>query len=168
MIKWLDNKLYKYLLRKKDKMPMRFIKWIAYFYTDARVRKVYWEKLNVYMGENSYPPIGMMVVNSEKTQVIVGNNVSLAPYVTFVAETAANNGKKINDLSYVKTHITKSLSIIISDEVWIGANVTLMPGVRVGECSVIGAGSVVTRDIEPYSIYAGVPARKIRTLDKEG
>ena len=58
----------------------------------------------------------------------------------------------------------KDEPIIIEDEVWIGANVTILPGVRIGKCSVIGAGSVVTKDVEEYSIYAGVPARKIRQL----
>ena len=52
----------------------------------------------------------------------------------------------------------------IKDDVWIGAGVIILSGVTVGECSVIGAGAVVTKDVEPYTVVAGVPAKKIRNL----
>ena len=50
----------------------------------------------------------------------------------------------------------------IGRDCWIGARSTIMCGVNIGDGSIIAAGSIVTKDIEPYSIYAGVPARKIR------
>ncbi|MFC6099487.1 acyltransferase [Olivibacter domesticus] len=53
-------------------------------------------------------------------------------------------------------------NIVIEDYVWIGANVFINPGVRIGENAVVGANSVVTKDIEPWSIYGGVPAKLIR------
>lgn len=55
---------------------------------------------------------------------------------------------------------------IIEDEVWIGANVTVLQGVTVGHGAVIGAGSVVTKSIPAYEIWAGVPAKKISTRDR--
>ena len=51
--------------------------------------------------------------------------------------------------------------VVIDDDVWIAANCTLTPGVRVGQGAVVGAGAVVTRDVEPYTIVAGVPAKII-------
>jgi acetyltransferase-like isoleucine patch superfamily enzyme len=54
--------------------------------------------------------------------------------------------------------------VIIEDDVWLGEGVAVMPNVRIGRCSIIGANSVVTRDIPPYSVAAGAPARVIRTL----
>tara|TARA_B100000749_G_C18190003_1_gene367510 strand:- start:338 stop:640 length:303 start_codon:yes stop_codon:yes gene_type:complete len=57
-----------------------------------------------------------------------------------------------------------SEDLVIENDVWIGANAIILPGVRVGQHSVIGAGSVVSKSIEPYSVYAGVPARKIKDL----
>lgn len=55
----------------------------------------------------------------------------------------------------------------IKDDVWVGAGVIILSGVTIGECSVIGAGAVVTKDVEPYTIVAGVPARKIRDINIE-
>lgn len=52
--------------------------------------------------------------------------------------------------------------IVIEDGVWIGANVVVMPGVTISEGTIVGAGSVVTKSTEPYSVVAGVPAKKIK------
>jgi acetyltransferase-like isoleucine patch superfamily enzyme len=51
--------------------------------------------------------------------------------------------------------------IVIDDDVWIGFGSIVLGGVRIGEGSIVAAGSVVTKDVEPYSIYAGVPAKKV-------
>ena len=55
--------------------------------------------------------------------------------------------------------------IVIEDNVWIGANVAIMPGVTIGKHSVVAAGSVVTTDVPPDSVVAGVPAKVVRTLN---
>lgn len=52
--------------------------------------------------------------------------------------------------------------IIIEDDVWIGTRVVILPGVKIGKGSVIGANSLVTKDVEPYSIMGGIPAKYIR------
>ncbi len=54
------------------------------------------------------------------------------------------------------------LDVVIEEDVWVGANVIILKGVTIGRGSVIAAGSIVTKNVEPYSIYAGVPARKIK------
>lgn len=56
-----------------------------------------------------------------------------------------------------------ALPTIIEDEVWIGANVVVLAGVRIGKGAVVGAGAVVTKSVEPFQIVAGVPARRIGT-----
>lgn len=160
----MDALLYETLNKGVDIMPMRLVKLIAYHYTDARIRKKYWKRLGVAMGEGTFANIGMIAANDGKPNIFIGDNVSIAPYVTFVSVAEANNGKEINTLPYVKEYLTQEQPIHVEDEVWIGANVTILPGVHIGRCSVIGAGSVVTKDVESYSVYAGVPARKIRDL----
>ena len=61
-----------------------------------------------------------------------------------------------------KEHAGKKVKIIIEDDVWVGLGSILLSGVKIGEGSIIAAGSVVTKDVESYSIYAGNPARKIK------
>jgi acetyltransferase-like isoleucine patch superfamily enzyme len=57
--------------------------------------------------------------------------------------------------------------IVIEDNVWLGANVVVMPGVTIGKHSVVAAGSVVTKDVPPDTIVAGVPAKVVKKLDSE-
>ena len=57
--------------------------------------------------------------------------------------------------------------IVIEDDVWIAANCTITPGTRIGHGAVVGAGAVVTRDVEPYAIVGGVPARPIGSRRKD-
>lgn len=56
--------------------------------------------------------------------------------------------------------------IKIENKVWIGAHATILPGVTIGEGAIVGAGAVVTKDVKPYSIVAGVPARLIKMIDR--
>ena len=57
--------------------------------------------------------------------------------------------------------------IVIKDDVWVGTRVTILQGVTIGEGAVVAAGSVVTRNVEPYTIVAGVPAKPIGKRKKE-
>ena len=59
------------------------------------------------------------------------------------------------------------MPININDYVWIGANVTVLQNVKIGQGAVVCAGSVVTKDVEPYSIVAGTPARPIGKRNKQ-
>lgn len=58
--------------------------------------------------------------------------------------------------------------IVIEDFVWIGANATILPGVTVGRGAVVGACSLVTKDVEENSVVAGIPAKKVKTLHQAG
>ena len=60
---------------------------------------------------------------------------------------------------------TISKEIIIGSDIWIGARVTILSGVRINDRVVIGAGSVVTQDLDSGSVYAGIPAKKIKKLN---
>lgn len=65
------------------------------------------------------------------------------------------------------THV-RIAPVRIDDKAWIGFNAIILPGVRIGTGAVVGAGSVVTRDVEPFTVVAGNPARPIRRLTERG
>ena len=58
--------------------------------------------------------------------------------------------------------------ITISNNVWIGSNATILPGIRIGEWAVVAAGAVVTKNVDPYTVVGGNPAKLIKTVEKEG
>ncbi|WP_462323580.1 acyltransferase [Desulfoplanes sp.] len=91
--------------------------------------------------------------------VVIGNDCMVGPHVVLISGT--HNYRDMNT-PIRKQGSTKKM-IVIEDNVWLAANVNVMPGVRVGEGSVVGAGAVVTKDIPPYSIAVGVPARIIKS-----
>lgn len=86
-------------------------------------------------------------------EISIGNHVAVAPNVCFFA--AGHD--------YTKLNLPDTAgSITVGDNVWIGARSIILQGVTIGEGAVIAAGSVVTRDIPPYTVAAGAPARVIK------
>lgn len=124
----IDEWIYRRLAELVDVLPMRFVKLVAHNYTDARVRKLYWRRLGLEMGEDTYANLGLTLLSDDYTpRVHIGNHVSIAANVTFVPMASANNGQEINTYPYVRDHLTKAADIVVEDEVWIGADVTILP-----------------------------------------
>lgn len=92
-------------------------------------------------------------------KVIIGSEVEIGPRVMF--ETV-NHG-----LKYVpgKGRGVSTKPICVEDRVWIGAGAIILQGVTIGHDAIVAAGAVVTRNVEPYSLVGGVPARLLRKLD---
>lgn len=88
----------------------------------------------------------------------IGNNCAFAAHCTFAS---VGHGYEHTDVPMVDQPSTAKKTII-EDDVWFGANAVVIGGVRIGKGSIIGAGAVVTRDVEPYSVMGGVPAKLIR------
>jgi len=64
-----------------------------------------------------------------------------------------------------RTETAPAAPIIVEDDVWLATRVTILKGVRIGRGSVVAAGAVVTKDVAPYTLVGGVPARLIRSLN---
>lgn len=109
----------------------------------------------VSLGDNS----GIGVNAFISAHVTIGNDVMMGPDCMLLT---SNHGMEIIDVPMWRQPFTEPKPIVIEDNVWIGARVIILPGVRVGTGSVIGAGSVVTHDVEPFSIVGGNPAKLIR------
>ncbi|XES78259.1 MAG: DapH/DapD/GlmU-related protein [Candidatus Bathyarchaeia archaeon] len=85
----------------------------------------------------------------------IGNRVMLASGVKI-----ASQGHDVNSPLVRYSSTTKR--VIIHNDVWLGLNVVVLPGVEIKEGAVIGAGAVVTKDVEPYTVSVGVPAKPVR------
>ena len=150
-------------------VPLPYRKWIATYYPDAYVRREYLKSIGVvFKDDTSFVNLGFFPVPNSPgdTHVFIGSNVSIAPNVTCVTSSNANNGDEINAFAYVSERLTCEGDVVIGDEAWIGANATILPGVTVGRCAVVGAGAVLVRDADAYGLYAGVPAKKIGDVRK--
>lgn len=125
---------------------------------------------SVTLWENGWIEFPNRMIINEKTSInrnffinargglSIGKNVLIGPYV----------------IIYTTNHIYSDISIpineqgqteeavIIEDDVWIGAKAIILPGVNIGKGSIVAAGAVVTKDVPPYSIVGGIPAKIIR------
>ena len=93
-------------------------------------------------------------------EVYIGSNVMMAPECVFYTR---NHETTRMDIPMNAQGATESKPIVIGDDVWLGRRVMVMPGVHIGDHSIIAAGAVVTKDIPRYSIAGGVPARVIKS-----
>ena len=105
---------------------------------------------NIHIGDNVV--INRRVYLDGRIGVIIRNNVSISPEVYLVSMEHDPNDPSFS---------TRGGQIVIEDNAWIGARALILPGVNVGEGAVVAACAVVTKDVEPYTIVAGVPARPI-------
>ena len=95
-------------------------------------------------------------------RIVIGRNCMIGPHC-FITDGDHGTGGG----SPIHEQPMKVEPVIIEDEVWLGAGVIVLKGVHIGRGAVIGAGSVVTRDVEAFAVAAGVPARVIRHRDDD-
>jgi len=117
---------------------------------------------NVYIGNGSNISIGnncQINENIKLDNVQIGNYVMIAPGVTVLGKMHAYHNISI---PMVMQGEKKQIRSIIEEDVWIGTNAIIMPGLIIKKGVIIGAGSVVTKDCDEYGIYGGVPAQLIK------
>ncbi|MFW2236794.1 acyltransferase [Rhodococcus opacus] len=104
---------------------------------------------------------GWVNFGSEPFLVHLGSNITIAEGVAFVTH---DGGVRVLRDKHPDLHVYAPITV--SDDVFIGLGAVILPGVRIGARSVIGAGSVVTRDVPSGTVNAGVPCRVIRSIDE--
>lgn len=92
--------------------------------------------------------------------VTIGSHVNLAQGITVTAlnHNFSETGKRIDEQGVTTTPVT------IGNDIWIGANAVVLPGVTIGDHSVVAAGAVVTKNVPPHTLVAGVPAKVIKQI----
>jgi acetyltransferase-like isoleucine patch superfamily enzyme len=110
----------------------------------------------VYIGEDI---IIIDDLGDTQFNLSIGDRASISPRVTFVLHTQPNESRIA---PYVNSH---KGSITIDSDAWIGTGAVILPNVTIGEGAVVGANSVVTRSVAPYTVVGGVPAREIKQVN---
>lgn len=112
---------------------------------------------NIHVGENFYAGFNCTIL--DVAEVRIGSNCLIAPNVGIYT-----TGHDINPLSRHKKGFAKPITI--GDNVWIGGNCVILGGIKIGDNSIIAAGSVVTKDVAKNTIFGGNPAKKIKDIDQ--
>jgi len=114
---------------------------------------------NIFAGDALLVNFNVCIL--DRAPVRMGNNVMIGPgtLITTVGHPLSPKGRR--------AHLSQAKPVTIGDDVWIGGNVTVLPGVTIGSNAVIAAGAVVTHDVPPNSLWGGVPAKKLRDLEND-
>jgi maltose O-acetyltransferase len=146
----------RFLWRLRKKILKRWAR--NAFFPAWRVQLLRWCGFRI--GRDVYIADDIIVVEilEDRNNLFIGDRVSMAPRVTLVTSSDPNDSR-IRPFAPVER-----APIVIEDDAWLGAGVIVMPGVRIGRGAIVGAASVVTRDVPPLHIVAGQPAKTIRVL----
>ena len=118
-------------------------------------------------GKGSYGELNV-VSFGDSSKLKIGNYVSIAQNVTFILDAEhpldhiSTYPFRVKILKDCKYEAFSKGDIIVGDDVWIGYGAIIMSGVHIGQGAVVAAGAVVTKDVEPYAIVGGVPAKTIK------
>lgn len=113
---------------------------------------------NIHIGRDFFANFNLTIL--DEAPVSIGDNVFIGPNVSIY--TACHP----LDAARRRTGREWAESVRIGNDVWIGGGTSILPGVSIGDGAVVGAGAVVSRDVAPYTVVAGNPARKIKDIPR--
>jgi acetyltransferase-like isoleucine patch superfamily enzyme len=154
------------IIEETSGLSRKIVRWMAINHPDAGIRRLLFRQTNVKVGKDAVLNMNLVISDDYEPLVEIGDRVAISPNVTIIASSNPNNSR-LAENEYVKMNLIKKEKVIIEDDVWIGSNAVILPGVRIGKGAIVGAGAVVTKNVLPYTIVAGVPARNIRTLRED-
>lgn len=131
----------------------------VYFYPTQSY--IYYKTINA--GDDVYIGPGAMLL-ARDSAIKIGNKTQFGPNVSVIGGNHATHipGKFMFDYTIRDKRPEDDLPVVFEEDIWIGAGSTILNGVRVGRGAIVAAGSVVTRDIPPYAIAGGIPARILK------
>lgn len=125
--------------------------------TDVQMGCRFLNGRKVFLGDRNVVNFGC-VFDGRKHQIRTGSNVSIGPEAAILTLGHETQSPDFADCGG---------DVVIGDRVWIGYRAIVLAGVKLGEGAVVGAGAVVTRDVEPFTIVAGSPARKVADRNRD-
>jgi acetyltransferase-like isoleucine patch superfamily enzyme len=143
------------------KLYKRVLKLLAKQLPGYQVRRSLWRAAGYSIGKDVYIGEDLIVIDEleDKHLLHIGDRVAIAERVTLVLASRPNSSRFS---PYVPT---AHGPITVQDDAWLGTGCIIMPNVTIGRGAVVGAGSLVIRDIEPLTIVAGVPAKFIKKVE---
>jgi len=136
---------------------------------DLLYKNIYLVKMSqnsiIYFGAEIRSPhkliIGKGTIIGDNAVLDARNGIEIGENVNFSSKVSIWTEQHDHRDPWFRCNSTPDFRVKINDRVWIGPNVTVLHGVTIGEGAVVAAGAVVTKNVEPYSIIAGIPAKKI-------
>ena len=173
------------IMNQRDARPRWYIRLLAPLYQQrAWSSKVYWSVRmdtppyrRFWLGRKSVIE-SYCCINNAVGDVTIGNHTRIGIHCTVIGPVCIGNnvnlaqGITVSALNHNFEDTTRRIDeqgistkpVVIGDDVWIGANAVILPGVTIGHHVVVAAGAVVTKDVPPHSIVAGVPAKLIKQI----
>ena len=161
---------YQYLTRDEmvalcDGMHRKLIRWLAINHPDNVTRKLFYQLTGVAIGIDTYLNASLVLYDEYEGLVKFGARIAVAHNVTIVASSWPNYSR-LAEIPYVRERLIVTAPVTIDDDAWLGTGCIILPGVTVGRGAIVGAGAVVSRNVEPYTVVAGMPAKLVRRLDE--
>jgi maltose O-acetyltransferase len=146
------------------KIKKKLLKFLAKHIPGFRLRIRMLRMCGYMIGESVYIGEDIIIIDDlGDTQLnfnlSIGDRAAISPRVTFVLHTQPNESRIV---PYANSH---KGSITVEADAWIGTGAVILPDVTIGEGAVVGANSVVTKSVAPYTVVGGVPAHKIKELN---
>ena len=148
--------IYQLLIELKDKIFYKLARCVL----TSKLRVWYLKRCSgINIGKDMYLGENLTLTRSGTEDILyIGDRVAIAPNVTIITSSSPERSK-LN-----RYNLAKQKKVIIEQDAWIGTGVIILPGVVVGEGAICGAGAVVTKNVPPYTMVVGNPAKILKIL----
>lgn len=140
-------------------LKKKILKPLARFIPNSKLRVFFFKLCGYYIGRDVFIGEDLIISdNIHDKNVIIGDRVAIAPRVTLITSSGPNKSR-------IKPYIKEVNGIIkIEQDAWICTGAIILPNITIGKGAVVAAGAVVTKNVYPFTIVGGVPARLIKKL----